>query len=71
MAQVTVSQLAKLVKIDENVLLQKLNQSGAHKKNVQEMVTDQEKGALLAFIRSHNTKTKKNQSYYSVRQDIA
>lgn len=59
MAQVTVSQLAKLVKIDENVLLQKLNQSGAHKKNVQEMVTDQEKGALLAFIRSHNTKTKK------------
>ena len=23
------------------------------------MVTDQEKGALLAFIRSHNTKTKK------------
>ena len=32
MAQVTVSQLAKLVKIDENVLLQKLNQSGAHKK---------------------------------------
>jgi len=59
MAQVTVSQLAKLVKIDENILLQKLNQAGAHKKNVQEMVTDQEKGALLAFIRSHNTKTKK------------
>ena len=32
MAQVTVSQLAKLVKIDENLLLEKLKQSGAHKK---------------------------------------
>ena len=60
MAQVTVIQLAKLIKIDENLLLQKLNQAGAHKKNVQEIVTDQEKGLLLSFIRNHsNTKAKK------------
>lgn len=52
MAEITVSQLAKLVKIDEKVLLQKLEQSGVHRNSVEDLVTVKEKNTLLAYIQS-------------------
>ncbi|WP_116963595.1 translation initiation factor IF-2 [Fastidiosibacter lacustris] len=52
MAEITVAQLAKLIKIDEKVLLEKLEQSGVHKKSVSDVVSDAEKNQLLVFIQS-------------------
>ena len=59
MAEITVSQLAKLIKIDEQVLLQKLEQSGVHKESPSEYVSDNEKNALLAFIQGGASVKKK------------
>ncbi|MBK2123988.1 translation initiation factor IF-2 [Fangia hongkongensis] len=59
MAEITVSQLAKLIKIDEQVLLQKLEQSGVHKSAVTDVVSDSEKSTLLAFIQSSASTAKK------------
>ena len=50
MADMTVAQLAKLIKIDETALLEKFEQSGVHKKNIDDLVTDAEKTQLLSFI---------------------
>lgn len=58
MADITVSQLAKLVKIDEKKLLQKLEQSDVHKNSVEDLVTVEEKNTLLAYIQT-GTKNKK------------
>jgi translation initiation factor IF-2 len=55
MAEITVSQLAKLIKIDEQVLLQKLRESGVHKNLVTDFVSNTEKDTLLAFIQGAST----------------
>ncbi|WP_119342883.1 translation initiation factor IF-2 [Facilibium subflavum] len=52
MAEITVSQLAKLVKIDAQMLLKKLEESGIHKDKVSDLVTDAEKNALLSYIQT-------------------
>ncbi len=58
MAEITVAQLAKLIKIDENVLLEKFEQSGVHKKSINALVSDAEKNQLLSFIQGGTTEKK-------------
>lgn len=58
MAEMTVAQLAKLIKINESVLLEKLKQSGVHKNNINDRVTDTEKNQLLSFIQGGATENK-------------
>ncbi|WP_192483817.1 MULTISPECIES: translation initiation factor IF-2 [Cysteiniphilum] len=58
MAEMTVAQLAKLIKINESVLLEKFEQSGVHKKSINDLVTDAEKNQLLSFIQGGSTEKK-------------
>jgi translation initiation factor IF-2 len=61
MARITVVQLAKIVNINEELLLKKLRDVGVFKNNAQDVITNREKSILLNFIRS-NTFHKKNPS---------
>ncbi len=54
----TVAQLAKLIKINESVLLEKFEQSGVHKNSIDDLVTDAEKNQLLSFIQGGSTEKK-------------
>lgn len=58
MAEMTVAQLAKLIKINERVLLEKFEQSGVHKKSIDDLVTDAEKNQLLSFIQGGSPEKK-------------
>lgn len=58
MAEMRVAQLAKLIKINESVLLEKFEQSGVHKTSINDLVTDVEKNQLLSFIQGGSTEKK-------------
>ena len=59
MAEITVAQLAKLIKIEENLLLEKFKQSGVDKISADDLVSDAEKNQLLSFIQSGQIVEKK------------
>lgn len=58
MADTTVGQLAKLIKIDEKILLKKLMDSGIRKTDSSEIISNEEKNTLLMFIQSEKKNTK-------------
>ena len=63
MADTTVGQLAKLIKIDEKILLKKLMDSGIRKTDSSEIISNEEKNTLLMFIQSE----KKTQKSFALR----
>ncbi|MFZ9034969.1 MAG: translation initiation factor IF-2 [Francisellaceae bacterium] len=51
MAEITVRQLAQLIKIEERTLLEKLKLAGIQKDDVYSKVSDEEKNVLLSYIK--------------------
>ena len=58
MVDIKVSQLAKLIKIDPQILLKKIKQAGVEKKSIDDLITDVEKNKLLAFLKNASTTNK-------------
>ena len=58
MAEMTVAELARLIKIDENMLLDKFEQSNVYKKSINDLVSDAEKNQLLRFIQGNSVEEK-------------
>jgi translation initiation factor IF-2 len=59
MSDMTVVQLAKIVKIESIALLSKLKEAGIEKSSTYDIVTDKEKTALLAHLQSDKQSSKK------------
>ena len=58
MSNITVSQLSKVIGVETNTLLEKLNLAGVEKSAATDEVTDEEKGKLLNFIQGSQTAPK-------------
>lgn len=68
MSKTTVSHLAKLVKINEELLLKKLQESGIYKKKVTDLITDKEKNTLFLYIQ--NNKKENNLQSLTLKHTI-
>ena len=58
MSKITVNQLSKIVGVEANILLEKLNHAGISKSSATDTVTDAEKNKLLSFIQGGKTTPK-------------
>lgn len=68
MSDVTVKQLAEVVKIPVSKLLEQLKAAGVEKSSASDTVSDQEKMTLLAALRGSNTSTLKSGSKITLKR---